>query len=346
MNFSFNAKWLPVTFLLLFFGIQCSSSQEPAPIVKKIERKTQANLNEEDQFSSIHPDAQVEQISCHPSDCEKVNFYNYSELDEEISTQMKKGAGKIFIQMRDYTLHLSDEPLEGVVKYLREITNSEGKVSMEPYYIGERAIGNLGFSFIKDAGMVSWNIFRRAHDSYYYRNTKNYNAKVLIHPKYHTIMMIFFVHKNYGDVCQTLYSNCFKIQYIDDDAFDLSLSTALKEAREQNRSVKIEFKQESAKLFDMKLNMENFKNLNKSARLYKWLILAKKTEQKPKKKERVLGVSLALSVLDYSLTLYDLYKAYKIYSPVLEWKAEVLYSGEKRGGNIESVVFYPTESEQ
>lgn len=295
---------------------------------------------------TIQPDSQAEQISCSNLDCSTIDYSGYEELDEKINELMDKNAGKIFIQMRTYNLLLSDEPLAGVVPYLRELSEKGGRVSVEPYYMGERSVARLGFSFVKDAGMVGWNIYSRLRDTFYYRHTKNYNAKVLYHPKYHTIMMIYFVHKNYGDVCQTIYSRCTELEYLDDDTFDLSLSTALKEASANNTSVKINFRQEKAKLFEAKLDTENFKKLSKSARLYKWLILAKETEKKPKKRERFMGISLAISVLDYSMTLYDLYKQYKIYNPVLDLKAELTYTGEEKGGTVESVVFYKPEPKE
>lgn len=323
-------------FLFLFvFIINCSSSKEKLPIIE-----TKIETLEINSFQTFSKETQEEQISCSEKDCITIDYSDYSELDEQIHELMSQNAGKIFIQMRHYNLYLNDEPLAPVVRYFKEISERDGKVSIEPYYIAERAVGKLSFSFIKDTGMLSFDIYKRARDSIYYRHTKNYNAKALYHPKYYTVMMIFFVHKNYGDVCQSIFSDCTKIEYLDDDSFDLSLSTALRDAKEKNKTIQVFFHQEKAKTFEAKLDKENIKQLGKSIRLYKWLILAKETKKKPLKRERFLGANLVVTILDYSLTLYDLYKQYKIYEPVLDLKAELLYTGSENGGNIESVVFY------
>jgi hypothetical protein len=324
-----------IVFCFIFF---CFCSPSKNSIQVKVDRN---EIPKKNPSTMISPDSQTEQISCNDSDCTTIQYDSYDELDKKIYEQMRKGAGKIFIQMRSYTLLLSDEPLASVVPYFREILDREGRVSIEPYYMGERNLERLSFSFLKDAGMVSWNIFSRLRDAYYYRHTKNYNAKILYHPKYHTIMMIFFIHKNFGDVCSTIYSNCMQIEYLDDESFDLSLSTALNEAKKNNSQVKVVFNQEKTKLVEAKLTRENFQALGKSARLYKWLILAKKTEKKPKKRERFMGADLVVTVLDYSLTLYDLYKQYQIYKPVMDLKAELTYLENSEGKVVDSIVFTP-----
>ena len=153
-------------------------------------------------------------------------------------------------------------------------------------------------------------------------------------------MMIFFVHKKYGDVCNTVYSNCKEIEYLDDDTFDLSLSTALKETAKTGQSVKVHFRQVNANLPDATLDLENIKKLNQSSRLFKWLVLTKKTEKKTAKRERFIGIETAITVLDYSLKLYDAIQKYKIYSPALNTRAEIVYVGNESGGEIKSVVFY------
>lgn len=324
---------------ILFFSIvfHCQSEGKRSPLIQTSIESLNPN---EELLQSVRKDVQIEQISCHEKDCIIVDYSDYSELDEKIHNLMKQNAGKFLIQMRYYNLLLTDEPLQDVVRYFKEISEREGKISIEPYYIAERSVSKLGFSFAKDVGTVSYNLYTRIRDNIYYRHTKNYHAKVLYHPKYYTVMMIFFIHRMYGDICQNVFSDCTKIEYLDDDAFDLSLSTALKEAKLKGKSVQVFFRQEKAQTFTFKLNKENIKQLGKSIRIYKWLILSKETKMKPLQQDRFLGASLVVSILDYSMTLYDLYKQYKIYEPVLDLKAEVSYIGSEKGGIIESIVFF------
>lgn len=158
--------------------------------------------------------------------------------------------------------------------------------------------------------------------------------------------MVFFVHKMYGDVCNTIYANCMEIEYLDDDTFDLSLSTALKESKANKRPVKINFRQTPAKLPDSTLSIDNMKETYSSSRLYKWLVVTGKTEKKAVKRDRFLGVSAVVTLIDYSLTLYDTIKSIQMYSPAVSTRAEVIYTGEEWGGKIQTVVFYPEEEKK
>ncbi|MCB1176668.1 MAG: hypothetical protein KDK36_03720 [Leptospiraceae bacterium] len=282
-----------------------------------------------------------EQISCRPHDCVTVEYEDYAELDQKINDLMAKNAGKILIKMKHYSHGVNSEEMDGVRNYLREISKRDGRVSLEPMYMGYRIVEKLTPGIIKDTAFVGWDVYNRIRNSIRYKETENYNAKVMYHPKAHTVMMIFFLHRSYGDVCRTVYSDCMELEYLDDETFDIALSNALKKAKEENRTVRVNFRQEEAKLFEFKLDMENLEKLNKSSRLYKWLILAEKTEKKQVKKERFMGLNIAVTVLDYSLKLYDFLKQYKMYSPVMDAKAEVAYSGKEEGGKIESVTFSP-----
>jgi len=284
-----------------------------------------------------------EQIECKPQDCAEISYKDYSELDDKISDLLNDKTGRVLIKMKSFHYKLDHEVLAPTVDYLREISKRDGRVSIEPYYIGERDGIISEIPIVKDMGLLGWDIYGRIRNVIKFRNTKNYNAKVLYHPKYHTIMMIYFVHKNYGDVCNTIYSNCKEIEYLDDETFDLSLSTALKEIAGTNQPVKVNFRQAKANLPETTLDLENIKKLNKSSRLYKWLILTKKTEKKTVKRDRFIGIEAAITVLDYSLKLYDYIQQYKIYSPALKTRAEVVYSGNERGGEIKTVVFYYDE---
>jgi len=242
--------------------------------------------------------------------------------------------------MRNYAMKLDNEELEDVVSYLRELSKREGRVSYEPLYIGHRTgVESLGFGFVKDSALVGWDVYKRIRNSIKYRNMGNYNAKVIYHPRYKTVTMIYFLHKAYGDVCSTIYSDCKEIEYSDDELFDQNLSAALKESEKDKKTVRVNFTDTKAKLFEAKLDLENLKQLSTSARLYKWLVITNKTENKSISRERVIGIQLALTVLDYSITLYDKLKEYQMYKPAFKTNAEVNHTGKERGGSIKSVTF-------
>lgn len=324
---------------LLFLA--CQSSKESAvsenPNETSISRETELEMKQAEESPSYN-----EQIACKPVDCIEINYNKYSELDDKIYDLLGQSSGRILIKMKSFNYKLEDKVLTPTVDYLRELSKRDGRVSIEPYYIGQRDAPSYipGIPVVKDVALLGWDIYDRIRNSIRYRNTKYYNAKVLFHPKYHTIMMIYFVHKNYGDVCNTIYSNCKEIEYLDDDTFDLSLSTALKETEGTKQAVKVHFHQAKANLPDTTLNMENIKKFNQSSRLYKWLIITQKTEKKTTKRDRFIGIETAITVLDYSLKLYDYIQQYKMYSPATKTRAEVIYSGNERGGEIKTVVFY------
>ncbi|MDX1957391.1 MAG: hypothetical protein SFU98_02405 [Leptospiraceae bacterium] len=322
--------------ILLLFVLNCYTSEnKPKTEEKPIEIKPTETVQDK-RDDSVKKNYE-EQISCNANDCVVLNYDDYSELDDKISEELSKNSGKILIKMRNYTLKLESEELEGVTPYLRELAKREGRISYEPLYIGVRGTESLGFGFVKDSSLVGYTIFQRVRNLIKYRKTENYNAKVIFHPKYRTVTMIYFLHKSYGDVCSTIYSDCKEIEYSDDDLFDETLSRALKE--NDSKPVRVNFNNTKTKLFEAKLDLENLKSLKQSARLYKWLVLTEKTENKPISRERIIGIELAITVLDYSITLYDKLKEYEMYKPVFKLKAEVSHTGKERGGTIHSVIF-------
>ena len=283
---------------------------------------------------------QLEQISCNPNDCIYLEFNKFSEIDDKLGNLMSEGAGKILINLYQNRYKLNSEKLEDIVSYLREIAKRDGQISIEPLYIKERGIEKLDLPLIKDFGLTALDIYSRIRNTIKYRHTKNYNAKIIFHPKSHEILLAFFIHKSYGDICDTLYANCNEIEYLDDETFDLALSKALSNSKNDKKPVKVNFRHFDAKLFEAKLEIDNFKTLNQSARLFKWLILTEKTTKKPIRRERIIGLSEVISILNYSITLYDYYKDIIMYAPARNSRADIYYSGKEDGGKIESVIFY------
>lgn len=319
---------------VLFFS--CSSSKEETKIYEKDKSQTQ-DFTVDDSYN--------EQISCHPQNCVEVDYEKYEELDDHIYKLMADNSGKFLIKMKNYTLNFENEELEDVLQYLRELSKRDGKVSIEPYYMGTRKM-SVPIPVIKDVALTGWDVYKRIKNSIKYRNTKKYNAKVLIHPKHSMVMMVFFVHKNYGDVCNTIYSNCEELEYIDDETFDQNLSQTLETAIQAGKSVRVNFSQKKAILPKAEISLDLLSKMSDSARIYKWLIATKETKKKSISRERFLTFKLALSVIDYSLKAYDLVKGIIMYSPAFKTTAEVTYIGSEKGGQIQSVVFSPYKEKE
>ncbi len=328
--------------IILFFlliGYCANVKEETIPTNPKSEI-----ADDETMSSSVN---YAEQISCSEKECARISFESFSDLDDKISNQMTKNVGKFLIHLGSRTTKLNDEKLEDVVSYLREIQKREGRVSIEPYYIGQReASSPPGISAFTDSAMIGFTLYKRIKNLIKYSETKNYHAKVLYHPKTEKIMMIFFVHKNFGDVCSTIYSNCKQIEYLDDESFDLSLSNALKDSNNNKEQIQVFFRQSKAILPEATIDFETLKQINSSTRIYKWLVASKKTEKKTTKKDRFLGIQAVITILDYSIKAYDYVKAYQLYEPAFKRKVELVYSGKENGGKIESIVFFPPEIEK
>lgn len=329
-----------IIFSLLIVSNFCTTSDQ-----KDDYNETKQKMRTVKSFSQNAEDL-TQQISCHKKDCVRVSFDEYEELDDKIYDLMNQNAGKILVPMKYYNKKLNDEELEGVLGYLRGISKRDGRVSVEPYYIAQRGLSDIKVPFVKDFVLTFWDVYTRVKNAYKYRKTGNYNAKVLYHPRYYNVMMIFFIHKNYGDVCDTLYSTCRSIEYIDDETFDQNLSQALAEATKKKFPVKVTFNQDVANLPEASISLDALKKLNQSVRLYKWLIVTQETEKKSIKKERFLTTGLVVNVIDYSMTAYDWVKQYLLYKPAFQTKAEVFYEGNEEGGKILSVVFTPGVEKQ
>ncbi|MCB1190396.1 MAG: hypothetical protein H7A23_22115 [Leptospiraceae bacterium] len=330
--------------LFISLVFYCSSTKESSSSQGTNEKpKVEASSSNTQKFEANNN--YNEQISCHPTNCVQVEYDQYEELDEQISKLMGENTGKFLIKMQNYTLNMESKELEDVLQYLRELSKRDGKVSIEPYYMGTREM-SIPVPVIKDVALTGWDVYKRIKNRIKYRNTKQYNAKVLIHPKHSTVMMVFFVHKNYGDMCNTIYSNCEELEYIDDETFDQNLSKTLKEAAQNNKVVRVNFSQKSAVLPEAKIDLGLLGQMNDSVRIYKWLIATKETKKKSVSQERFLTFQLALSIVDYSLKAYDLVKSILMYSPAFKTTAEVTYIGNEKGGKIQSVVFSPYKEKE
>ncbi|GBF49893.1 hypothetical protein LPTSP4_14130 [Leptospira ryugenii] len=277
-----------------------------------------------------------EQISCDES-CTKISFTSNDTGENQVWDAFGKNAGKILVEINEPFLKLDDPKLEDYLEYLREISKRQGTVHFEPYYIGYKGFGLTDLPILKDMLGVSYNIYKRLRSFFVFGRLKAYNAKVLYHPQKHHILLIFFYHKNYGNLCDTVYATCATIQYLDDETFDLNLAKSIQKIS-ANQPIEIRFDQTPAELPQTRLNLEHLLAVNRSARIYKWLILSRSTEVKPEKRERFLDLGLIVSLLDYSLQAYEMVEAIQMYWPIRSLKTEVLYEDRNEGRLLRSIV--------
>ncbi|EMK02514.1 hypothetical protein LEP1GSC176_2345 [Leptospira kirschneri str. MMD1493] len=295
---------------------------------------------------SISPESSyTEQISCHPNDCISLKLEEL--LSEGVRSKvldlMSENAGKILIDSSNFPRKFDSEDLDDIRTILEEISKRDGKVAIEKLHIAVRSFQLPDPPFLKDIGLVGWDVFKRIYKKFYYRKTSDYHAKVLYHPETLNVFLIYFVHRKYGDICNTVFANCNEIEYLDDDTFDLQLSGALKESKEKKIPIKVVFRQTEAVLPEGKIDLAFLKDVNRSTRIYKWMIAGKEREIKPVHKSRFLVFQAVVTAIDYSLTAYDLISALMMYKPASERKLEINYIDSNNGKRIDSVIFFPPD---
>ncbi|XDD55141.1 hypothetical protein AB3N62_04835 [Leptospira sp. WS4.C2] len=280
-----------------------------------------------------------EQIKCQDLYCKKIPYTEDGKYLSEVWEELGKNGGKVVIDYLDSPLSLNESRMDEITEYLREIAKRDGHVSLEPFYIATRGLGFTDVPIVKDLFGLSYNLYKRIRSALKFGRMGNYNAKVLYHPTTGKVLQVFFFHKNYGNLCNTVYSTCDRIEYIDDDLFDKQLSLRLSESNA--RGIEVRFNQTPAILPQMKLDIGNLLDTNRSARLYKWLIITKKTDTKTVTRERFLGVELAIKALDYTLSAYEIVEAIQLYLPARTKQAEIVYEDTEEGRILKSVTFYP-----
>jgi hypothetical protein len=278
-----------------------------------------------------------EQISCDAT-CVKFQYDGEAKIIDEVWEALGKNSGKVLIEISSPKLKIDDPKLESFLEYFREIAKRGGNVSFEPYYIGYKGMGLTEVPLFNDVFGISYNIFKRLRSYFVFGRLENYYAKVLYHPVNHDILLIFFFHKSYGSLCDTVYSTCQTLQYVDDDYFDLQLSKKLSLPESKHAPIEIRFDQVSAELPQAKLDLDHIKSANKSSRIYKWLIASKHADIKKITRERFIDISLIVTILDYSLKAYELIEAIQLYWPIRSLKSEVIY--EDNGGSkvVKSII--------
>ncbi len=281
-----------------------------------------------------------DQVNCERINCVTVPF-DPATASDWIQARMEENAGRFMIDLTNNMPAWEDKRLDGVREYLRQTAKRSGRVIVEPLYVNVRGGDVLTPPSILDVFTTTYSIANRIYNYFHYSETENYHAKILYNPIDRSIALIYFVHRRFGDICTTLYSQCDTIEYLDEETFDLLLSARLEEAIKSGRSTKIFFRNVPAYLPSGELNVASIKNTNSSVRIYKWMVAAGETEKVSTVRSRFIPFQAVVAAVKYSLQVYDMISAAVMYSPARSMKAQIVYDGAESGGKIQSVVFTP-----
>lgn len=285
------------------------------------------------------------QIDCDETLCTHL-YYNRTDTPPALDDLFARRAGKILIDFSAYGMQLRDPELDGLRVYFREIAKRGGRVLVEPLSIGVRG-ETVTVPVAGDLLGVGYDLFTRLYNYFRYDDLEHYHVKALTNPVNGKLLMVYFVHRSYGDICETLYSRCDVLEYFDEETFDASLSRALTEAAQKNSSVQVRFTHAGAALPRAALDLEHLSTMNASVRVYKWLIASGETETVEQRdaRERFLPLAAAVSLVKYSVQAYDLVAAVQLYWPARTMKADVYYRPDAAGDQIQSIVFSPRATE-
>lgn len=317
-----------------------SVADEMAGPSEEYDDVTMAELPEE--AATVATDASGRsQIAC-AADAGCKEFVLGKATAEEVSKAMQAGVTQILVTAGRDGVELKHEPLQPLRAFLKGIAERKGRVSVEPVYVAERGVSPF---FVKDVISVSWSIFAWIRDGVVYRHTKHYHGKVVYHPVTGKVLLVNFVHRDFGDICTNLISRCDVIEYVDERTFDLTLARRLKESRGTGRPVQVRFRATPAHLPKGELSGENLGQMNRSTRIYKWLVAAREARRQPLVRQRVITTPVAVALVDISITAYKMIRDLLMYRVASDRDARVYYVGAEAGGEIRSVIFTPAPAE-
>ena len=239
---------------------------------------------------------------------------------------------------------MSDDKLATVVTWLRDTAKRDGQVSIEAVAFNYRADSTLAQRPLAgDILQTGFDLYSRIRNYFTYSAAANYHAKLLYNPFDQSVMYVYFVHRRYGDLCQNLYSHCDVIEYVDDELFDKTLSQRLNHAAKHRQAVRVVFHKTEAFLPEFELTLDRYNKTSAALRLYKWFVASADTIERTTSKERFIGLETAVAAIKYSLQVYDIVQAIELYQPARSMQAEIVYSQNLKGKQIQSVVFYPSK---
>lgn len=300
------------------------------------ERSRPADLHEQASFYRS-------QIACPPESCYRLPF-RPGQLKGAIRAAMVAGRGKILVEIGDADVKFQDDEFEELLAYMRAVAARGGRVLIDPVEGQTKSAADLvPIPVVKDVLLLGLDIWNRLYGFFYYRPAGDYHARAIFDRKTDRIKLVYFLHKAAGDPCAELLAQCDVVHYVDDELFDSTLSDRLRLAAERGTSVRVVFDRQPARLPAAEIDLELLKRVKSSARLYKWLLVSGKAEKQKAAGEKAIGLTLAISIIDYSLKAYDLLHDIILYAPARKMQARVYYEGAEWGGSIKSVVFRPLQ---
>ena len=293
---------------------------------------------------SAQPDtAGKEQLRCPKELCLELKF-DPKTTHDQIGEALGKGSGMVLVDFDGWAISLGDKDLEPLNRYIHGVAERDGRVLLEPVYIGTREI--IKIPLLHDVITTGYDVASRAYSLWKYRDTRNYHAKVLYHPTKKHLMFVYFIHRNFGDVCVTLRSRCDVVEYTDSETFDLALSKQLERAIQEGKEVRVVFTGKKPVLPQAELTARAITNAKDSVRIYKWMVASGEVRKRSMVKQRVIGLNAVTSAINFGLKTYDLVKAYLMYRPARSMKAEVQTSPAEGGNEVQLIIFTPTGAKE
>jgi len=260
------------------------------------------------------------QLHCPETECLRVA--DDPNAEQVILESIELGRAYLLLDHGEGRL-AQDKGYEAILAIVRAVGQNGGRVVIEPLYVATRTPGIL---FAKDIFSVSYNIVSRVQFVFKYGRTQNYHAKVVYHPADGRVLYTYFMHRNAGDPCQVLISNCQVVPYLDDSSFDAALHQELRTGRER---IQVTFPAQEAVLPEGTIRPSTLKSMGGSVRLYKWLVATKEAEKRPLVQGRFLGTAALVSLIDISFMAYDAIKATLMYRTARPYRATIYYQDKK-----------------
>lgn len=284
----------------------------------------------------------IQQIPCPADSCIQVPF-STKDRDGVVESLLEKETPVVILNLENHPLPLESLFLEKTRTYLREVSKRDGRIVYEPIAHTDRSL--LTYTMLpvaKDVVLVSLNVFERIYNYFRYDEAGDYNVKIVYNPaNKNRILYVAYIHRNMGDPCHVLYSDCQSLEFFDGEAFDQELSRRLRDSAKTGQPVRVTFSGKNVVMPGKGLDLESITGTGESFRVYKWFLASKRVEALPRVTEKFLPLNLVVNVIDLGLKIYDLVEAWILYEPASNRVLQVRYTGKLENGTIDSMVFLP-----
>lgn len=280
-----------------------------------------------------------EQLRCPKAECVEIKF-DAAKTPDALRALLEQGTGMILVDFEEWALEFGAKDLTDLNRYVHGVAERGGRVLLEPMYIGTRETFKI--PLVHDVITTGYDIASRAYSVWKYRSTGNYHAKIIYHPVKRHVLYVYFIHRNFGDICITLRSRCDVVEYTDSETFDLALSKQLERAILEGREVRVVFTGKKPVLPEEELSVRAITSAGENVRIYKWMVASGEVRKRSMVKQRVIGAKAITTAIDLGLKAYDLVKAYIMYKPARSMRAEVQTSPTEGGNEVQLIIFTPT----